>query len=395
MQSIAYIPGSNGAGNASQMTVQNVRSPGASDILVNTVTGVPTKFYGSMGAPHTFTDPVTSEIITIISETTAVDFAGHVDTGKLVIDAIAPGYVDTRGSLVGDIVVIRPITEWANNIFNILSQSLNDDGTIKNTAIPNVADHIQSGGIWTLVSGLNGAMESLIGFQNTIRGTIADITSRTFTASKDTYVDILRNSTTNVFTIVYTEVANNATSPALAANSIRLAKIITNGSTITSVVQSQNSDSLGNIIRPMGATSSANIQNSTKFYVTTAFNSGWTLANNTSTKVPLNTKVYDTGNNFNTTLQRFTCTVAGYYHFDGMTKTNIIGAARRVVIGIWKNGAFFQDGTDNTNNTGYIGSTIGLDMQLAVGDYVELFNFNDLGQSMTMGQLSGHLISAS
>lgn len=134
MQSLAYIPGSNGAGNASQMTVQNVRAPGASDILVNTVTGVSTKFYGSMGEPHTFTDPVTGESITIISEATAVDFAGHVDSGKLVIDAIAPGYVDTRGSLVGDIVVIRPVTEWANNIFNVLSQAHNDNGTLKTGA---------------------------------------------------------------------------------------------------------------------------------------------------------------------------------------------------------------------------------------------------------------------
>jgi len=255
MQSIAYIPGSNGAGNASQMTVQNVRSPGASDILVNTVTGVPTKFYGSMGEPHTFTDPVTSEIITIISEATAVDFAGHIDTGKIVIDEIAPGYVDTRGSLVGDIVVVRPITEWANNIFNVLNQSLNDDGTVKNTAIPNVADHIQSGGIWALVSGLNGSMTSLVGFQNTIRGTIAALTSRAFTASKDTYVDVLRNSTTNDFSLVYTEVTNAAASPALASNSIRLAKVVTSGSAITSVVQ-YDRDSLYNLIRPLSDSAS-------------------------------------------------------------------------------------------------------------------------------------------
>lgn len=261
MKSIAYIPGSNGAGNASQMTVQNVRSPGASDILVNTVTGVSTKFYGSMGAPHTFTDPVTSETITIISEATAVDFAGHVDTGKLVIDAIAPGYVDTRGSLVGDIVVIRPNTEWANNLFNVLGQSLNDDGTIKDTAItyqPTISDYIQSGGVWSTVSGLNGAMTSLTGWQGGHLNTVALITSRTFTVSKDTYIDVLRNTVTNAFSIVYTEVANAAASPALAANSIRLAKVVTSGAAITSIVQS-GIDSLSNTIKPSGSIGASNI----------------------------------------------------------------------------------------------------------------------------------------
>lgn len=158
MQSIAYIPGSNGAGNASQMTVQNVRAPGASDILVNTVSGVSTKFFASMGAPHTFTDPVTGETITIISEATAVDFAGHVDSGKLVIDAIAPGYVDTRGSLVGDIVVVRPTTEWANNIFNILNADHNDTGTHKDNTINPTGTVVDFAGIvapagWLLTYG--------------------------------------------------------------------------------------------------------------------------------------------------------------------------------------------------------------------------------------------------
>lgn len=243
MKSLAYIPASNQATNASQMTVQSVRSPGASDIIVNTVTGAPAKFYGSMGAPHTFTDPVTSEIITIISEATAVDFAGHLDSGKVVIDVIAPGYVDTRGSLVGDIVVIRPVTEWANNIFNVLSESHNDDGTLKESSItyePTIKDFVQSGGIWSLVSGLNGTMTALTGYITGRKNTVAAIASRAFTASKDTYVDILRNTTTGVFTVVYTEVANGAAAPALAANSMRIGILQTNGSTITGFLQRAN-----------------------------------------------------------------------------------------------------------------------------------------------------------
>lgn len=70
MKSLAYIQPSNQAANASLMTVQTVRASGASDIIVNTITGAPTKFYASMGAPHTFMNHTTGETITIISEAT-------------------------------------------------------------------------------------------------------------------------------------------------------------------------------------------------------------------------------------------------------------------------------------------------------------------------------------
>lgn len=254
MQSLAYIPASNGIANASLMTVQTVRAANAPTITVNTVAGASAKFYGSMGTPHTFTDPQTGETITIISESTAVDFAGSVSGSTINIDAIAPGYTDT-GSKVGDIIVIRPITEWANNIFNALSQSLNDNGSLKAAAVtynPNVGDYVQTGGIWSTVSGLNGAMTALTAWQGGYQGTIAAIAARAYTASKDTYVDVLRTLSgyTNTFTLVYTEVANGAASPALAANSIRIAKVVTNGTAITSIVQG-GLDSLGNFMLPL------------------------------------------------------------------------------------------------------------------------------------------------
>ncbi len=53
-------------------------------------------------------------------------------------------------------------------------------------------------------------------------------------------------------TIYYTEVANGATSPALSSNRIRLAKVVTSGAAITSIVQSLT-DTLGNPVRPDSA----------------------------------------------------------------------------------------------------------------------------------------------
>jgi microcystin-dependent protein len=158
MQSIAYVNGSNGAANASLMTVQTVRAPGATTITTNTIAGAPTFFYASMGAPHTFTDPVTGESITVISEATAVDFAGTINAGKIDIVAIAPGYVDTRGSLVGDIVVIRPTTEWANNLKNILAADHNNDGTHMPNTINPVGTMVDYAGVtaptgWLLAYG--------------------------------------------------------------------------------------------------------------------------------------------------------------------------------------------------------------------------------------------------
>lgn len=284
MQSIAYIPGSNGATNASLMTVQTVRAPLATTIAVNTVLGAPAKFYASMGTPHTFTDPATGETITLISEATAVDFAGSISGSNINIDQIAPGYTDL-GSKVGDIIVIRPITEWANNLANLISASHKDDGTIKDDAISSAAmfadsvdpvvrgvesayDFIASGAILAGLSygvTLTASLTAGVCYINGIRQTITAVATRTYTASKDTYVDALYNAN-GTATIVYQEVANNAASPALAANSIRLGIVVTgaNIANVGSINQGQLAkllpvtsgtslsvqDSLGNLISP-------------------------------------------------------------------------------------------------------------------------------------------------
>lgn len=130
MASINLIKASDGTGNASTATVQTVRNSGVTTIIVDTVNNIPATFMGSMGTPHTFVDPVTSEEITVISEATAVDFTGHVSGANLEIDSIAPGYTDL-GSAVGDIIVIRPTTDWANNIASVLATAHSDTGAIK------------------------------------------------------------------------------------------------------------------------------------------------------------------------------------------------------------------------------------------------------------------------
>jgi hypothetical protein len=57
-----------------------------------------------------------------------------------------------------------------------------------------------------------------------------DATAHTYTASRDTYVDL---SQTGIY--AYSAVANGATEPATTANSIRLAKVVTGATDVTSV----------------------------------------------------------------------------------------------------------------------------------------------------------------
>lgn len=126
-------------------------------------------------------------------------------------------------------------------------------------------DFVASGCVWTAdAAGSTKAasMTSGVVYIGGKRVAVSAVTSRTFTASKDTYIDV-----DNTGTITYTEVTNNAASPALSANNLRLGIIITGASNIAnsgSVNQGQETmvlpiassipyavtDSLGNLICP-------------------------------------------------------------------------------------------------------------------------------------------------
>ncbi len=130
-------------------------------------------------------------------------------------------------------------------------------------------DYVVSGCVWsgdaygsTRVASMTSGVVVVGG--NSV--TVAAVTSRTFTASKDTYVDIL-DAGDGTGTVVYTEANNNAASPALAASSVRIAIIVTGAGNIAnvgSVNQGEETkvlpiassipyavtDSLGNLICP-------------------------------------------------------------------------------------------------------------------------------------------------
>lgn len=114
-----------------------------------------------------------------------------------------------------------------------------------------ITNFVSSGCIWITVSGLNGTMSSGTLFINGNMVLVNGVISNTFTASKDTYIDIDVNG--NVY---YQTVSNGTAAPSITANSIRVAKIITNGSAITSILQT-GLDSLNNFIYPQNFVKSA------------------------------------------------------------------------------------------------------------------------------------------
>lgn len=149
-------------------------------------------------------------------------------------------------------------------------------GKLEDAAVPlstyranTMFDHVATGGVWSgdaYGSTLAASMTPIVVYINGRRISIGAVTARAFTASKDVYIDVLDNAD-GTGTLVYTEVTNNAASPALAANSIRIGIIVSGASNIAAVgsvnqgqegkllpiassIPYMTTDSLGNLICP-------------------------------------------------------------------------------------------------------------------------------------------------
>jgi hypothetical protein len=156
----------------------------------------------------------------------------------------------------------------ADFLYELLYGIANGDLATQNNNLPywrnkSLDDHVIEGCVWAGDSYGSTLLASMSAGLVMINGNIVSVdavANRAFTASKDTYIDIGENGA-----ISYTEVSNNAASPALAANSLRLGIVVTGASSIASVAsinQGQNdkvlpisssvpytkTDSLGNVI---------------------------------------------------------------------------------------------------------------------------------------------------
>lgn len=108
--------------------------------------------------------------------------------------------------------------------------------------------YVLSGCVWTF-SSLNGSMTSGTVVIKGITLTVAAVTSRAFTASDDTYVDLADNGD-GTANITYTTATNNSLSPGLAnsgtvLNTLRVAVIAAGASTVASSAIYQGSLATG------------------------------------------------------------------------------------------------------------------------------------------------------
>lgn len=92
------------------------------------------------------------------------------------------------------------------------------------------ADSVESGLTVTQDTLLDGIVAAGVAYINQAKVDVSSDTNA-FTASQDTYVDVGDDAV-----ITYSAVANGAGAPVLAADAVRLAKVVTDGTTITDIV---------------------------------------------------------------------------------------------------------------------------------------------------------------
>ena len=105
-----------------------------------------------------------------------------------------------------------------------------------------------------------------------------------------------------------------------------------------------------------------------------------TISDATYTKVPLDTVLFDTTNDFDTTNYRFTPSVAGYYHINTILKFSF-GSKIVLVSSLYKNGSPYELGEiwRGTAVTGSIGFNNNYLIYLnGSTDYVELYGYSDV-----------------
>lgn len=103
-----------------------------------------------------------------------------------------------------------------------------------------------------------------------------------------------------------------------------------------------------------------------------------TISASTWTKLALNTELFDTNSNFDsTTNYRFTPTVAGYYQFN--SQVNFLGGNINAFMSIYKNGSLLVQGSTTPTASGASGQILTLATLLYANgttDYFEIYGYS-------------------
>jgi hypothetical protein len=108
-----------------------------------------------------------------------------------------------------------------------------------------------------------------------------------------------------------------------------------------------------------------------------------TISNNTLTKIPFDTKEFDTASCFNTSTYRFTPNVAGYYQLNWSSNLYTAGTGE-VYTQLFKNNTGWKTGPDLSATNQW--NTNGCCLVYANGttDYFEVYCYQNTGSSKTL-----------
>ena len=131
----------------------------------------------------------------------------------------------------------------------------------------------------------------------------------------------------------------------------------------------------GNLVTVPSVTGTAMVSGNMPAFSAYA-NTSATFTSGTTSKVAVNTIIFDTANCFNTTTNRFTPNVAGYYQINGKNRisgTNVTGNAT-----LFKNGSQLIIGSYVTSQSSIVFSIVSTIAYLnGTTDYIELYGYGD------------------
>jgi hypothetical protein len=142
----------------------------------------------------------------------------------------------------------------------------------------------------------------------------------------------------------------------------------------------------GNLVTVPSVTGTAMVSGNMPLFNCNASGS-FSVSSSTDTKVPINTVVYDTNNCFNTSTNRFTPNVAGYYQVQGAVFISPPNNTSGFILQIFKNGALFQQVHRNQYEVNFNQLACGGTIVYCNGttDYLELYVWQNGGSTQTFG----------
>lgn len=105
------------------------------------------------------------------------------------------------------------------------------------------------------------------------------------------------------------------------------------------------------------------------------------LANNTATKITLDTEEFNNGNGWDNTNHKFVIPSTGVYFIQANIEINGVGNTSRDYIALYKNGSEFKRGTDSAGDGFDTGFNLSCVVSLTAGDYLELYASQNSGSS--------------